>query len=341
MIEKNPSSTQDKAASAFERMWHYRPDVPVQTAPYFTLRPSLWQMVLWTYRQWLFVTERALLLVITLISFLYFQPELAVMAELELGWIAVLYARNMVLMIGVAGLLHLYFYAKRAQDDRLRYDNRDLGDQRLQFTFGNQLADNVFWTLASGVTIWTAYEVLLFWAMANGFAPVMGFAENKILFVVMIFATPLWISFHFYWVHRAMHWGPLYRISHALHHRNSNVGPWSGLSMHPIEHVIFFSSIAIHFIIPSSPFHILFHMQHQSLTAATSHTGYEAVLIKDKKYLALGTFHHQMHHRYFDCNYGNLEMPWDKWFGSFHDGTQASHEAFKLRKKRLRQKFML
>ncbi len=79
-------------------------------------------------------------------------------------------------------------------------------------------------------------------------------------------------------------------------------------------------------------------MQHQSLTAATSHTGYQAVLVRDKSYLALGTFHHQMHHRYFDCNYGKLEMPWDKWFGSFHDGTEDSHETFKARKEKMMAK---
>jgi len=160
-------------------------------------------------------------------------------------------------------------------------------------------------------------------------------SDNPIWFILLFLLTPIWISFHFYWVHRWLHWPPLYRLAHALHHRNTNVGPWSGLSMHPVEHVIFFSSILIHFILPSSPVHILFHMQHQSLTAATSHTGYEAMLIKDKKHLALGTFHHQMHHRYFDCNYGNLEMPWDKWFGSFHDGTEESHDAFKQRRRKM------
>ena len=38
-----------------------------------------------------------------------------------------------------------------------------------------------------------------------------------------------------------------------------------------------------------------------------------------------------MHHRYFECNYGNLEVPWDKWFGSFHDGTIAAHQRMKQR----------
>ena len=92
---------------------------------------------------------------------------------------------------------------------------------------------------------------------------------------------------------------------------------------------MFFSSVLIHFIVPAHPIHILFHMQHQSLTGVTSHTGFEGWLVKDKNRLALGTFHHQMHHRYFECNYGNLEVPWDKVFGSFHDGTEDSHEWFK------------
>ena len=102
--------------------------------------------------------------------------------------------------------------------------------------------------------------------------------------------------------------------------------------MHPIEHIGFFSSVLIHFILPAHPLHILFHMQHQALTAATSHTGFEALLVKDRKSLSLGTFHHQMHHRYFEVNYGNLEMPWDKWFGTFHNGTAEAHSAMKDRR---------
>lgn len=292
-------------------------------------------MFRWMLRQWLVVTERSILVLISLCSWFFLQPPLEVTANLSLDWIGLLYLRNLLLMIAVAGGLHFYFYTRKKQRDTLRYDTRDLKGMQKSFTFQSQIADNIFWTMASGVTIWTGYEVLMFWAMSNGYAPPLAWADNPLWLVVIFLLTPIWISVHFYWVHRWMHWPPLYRLAHALHHRNTNVGPWSGLSMHPVEHIIFFSSILTQLILPSSPLHILFHMQHQALTAATSHTGYEAVLIKDKKHLALGTFHHQMHHRYFDCNYGNLEIPWDKWFGSFHDGTTASHEAFRERRRRL------
>lgn len=283
-------------------------------------------------RQWLIVTERSVLVLISLASWFWFQPSLNITATLSVDWIILLYMRNLLLMAMIAGGLHLFFYSCKGQGQRLRYDTRDLKNPNRNFLFQRQVIDNMFWSLASGVTVWTIYEVLMFWAMGNGYAAALSWADHPVWFVVIILLTPIWISFHFYWVHRCLHWPPLYRLAHSLHHKNTNVGPWSGLSMHPVEHAIFFSSILVHFIVPSSPFHILFHMQHQSLTAATSHTGYEAFLIKDKKYLALGTFHHQLHHRYFDCNYGNLEMPWDKWFGSFHDGTDESHTAVKERK---------
>ena len=327
--------TEKRQTRGFADKWNHIPQVPVGVSPMFALPPNFGAILRWTLRQWLVVTERSILVVISLLSWLFFQPSLEVSATLSADWIAALYIRNLLLMVAVAGGLHLYFYSRKTQGDALRYDKRDLSDQKKIFSFKNQLADNMFWTLASGVTIWTLYEVLMFWAMGNGYAPVLYWSDNPIWFILLFLLTPIWISFHFYWVHRWLHWPPLYRLAHALHHRNTNVGPWSGLSMHPVEHVIFFSSILIHFILPSSPVHILFHMQHQSLTAATSHTGYEAMLIKDKKHLALGTFHHQMHHRYFDCNYGNLEMPWDKWFGSFHDGTEESHDAFKQRRRAL------
>jgi len=327
--------TEKRQTRGFADKWNHIPQVPVGVSPMFALPPNFGAILRWTLRQWLVVTERSILVVISLLSWLFFQPSLEVTATLSADWIAALYIRNLLLMVAVAGGLHLYFYSRKTQGDALRYDKRDLSDQKKIFSFKNQLADNMFWTLASGVTIWTLYEVLMFWAMGNGYAPVLYWSDNPIWFILLFLLTPIWISFHFYWVHRWLHWPPLYRLAHVLHHRNTNVGPWSGLSMHPVEHVIFFSSILIHFILPSSPVHILFHMQHQSLTAATSHTGYEAMLIKDKKHLALGTFHHQMHHRYFDCNYGNLEMPWDKWFGSFHDGTEESHDAFKQRRRAL------
>ena len=311
--------------------WNHVPNVPIKVSPLFNWPLQPLEVLKWIWKSWFIITENLILIVVACISFFWFHPPLEQAQTFSIEWVAKLYIRNILLLSAVAGGLHLYFYTFTQQGQKLKYDPRPLSKSGRQFTLGGQVRDNMFWSLGSGVFFWTSYEALMFWAMANGWAPVLLWVDNPVWFIFLFLLTPIWISFHFYWIHRLLHWPPLYKLAHALHHRNINVGPWSGLSMHPLEHLLFFSSILIHFLVPAHPLHILFHMQHQSLTAATSHTGFENLLVKDSKTLALGTFHHQLHHRYFEVNYGNLQMPWDKWFGSFHDGTAEAHERMKHR----------
>ena len=325
------SDMNDRTAAGFEREWAYKPAVPIQVSPFFSWPPNPARMIKWLVQSWFALAENVLLVATASISWVWFSPSLEEARTLAPGWIAEMYVRNFVLLLIVAGGLHLYFYAWKKQGDKLKFDPRELRKSGRTFTFNNQVRDNMFWSLGSGVFFWTVYEALMFWSMANGYAPVLTWDASPVWFIAAFALTPLWISFHFYWIHRWLHWPPLYRMAHALHHRNTNVGPWSGLSMHPIECALFFSSVLLHFIVPVHPLHILFHLQHQGLTAATSHTGFEGWLARDKNRLTLGRFHHQMHHRYFECNYGNLEVPWDKWFGSFHDGTVEAHTRMKAR----------
>ena len=331
-------STPPDAESRFAKQWNYRPNVPIQTSPLFQWPPKPGGYAKWFAARWFVFGENAIIAALAVLTWFYFQPPLDVTKTLAPGWIALMFIRNAILITIVAGGLHYVLHTRKAQKEKLKFDPRDVHNKGRTFTLNSQLKDNMFWTLTSGVFFWTAYEVLLLWAIANGYAPMLEWAQNPVWFVALFFLTPMWISFHFYWIHRLLHWPPLYKLAHALHHRNTNVGPWSGLSMHPIEHLLFFSSVLIHWIVAAHPIHILFHMQHQALTASTSHAGFEGLLVKDKNALVLGNFHHQMHHRYFECNYGNLEVPWDKVFGSYHDGTDASHQAFLERRRKLAQK---
>ncbi|MEM0934470.1 MAG: sterol desaturase family protein [Pseudomonadota bacterium] len=317
------------------RGWNYTPNVPLQVSPVFRLPLSPLAIFQWFWSRWFLISERLILVGIAFAVMVWTQPPLEVTKTLSLDWIAQIWLRNVLLFTAITGALHLYFHHYRKQGDRLKFDKRPLSEKGKQFTLGGQVRDNMFWSLASGVTVWTAYEVLMFWAMGNGWAPVLTWAQSPIWFVALFFLIPIWESFYFYWIHRLLHWPPLYKRVHSVHHRNVNVGPWSGLSMHPIEHVIFLGSVLIHWIVPAHPVHILYHMQYLTLTAATTHTGFEGLVVKDKNRLALGTFHHQMHHRYFECNYGSLEIPWDKVFGSFHDGTEEAHQKMAERRKRM------
>ena len=48
--------------------------------------------------------------------------------------------------------------------------------------------------------------------------------------------------------------------------------------------------------------------------------------------VAAGSYFHQLHHRYFECNYGEPDIPFDHWFGTSHDGSPEAHAS--MREKR-------
>ena len=103
---------------------------------------------------------------------------------------------------------------------------------------------------------------------------------TQYIVVFCSFLVPFIRDAHFYLTHRLLHWGPLYRISHKVHHRNTNTGAWSGLSMHPIEHILYFSGVLIHWIIPSHPLVAMYHVFHAGLAPTPGHTGYEKMTLK-------------------------------------------------------------
>ena len=315
-------------------IWHYRPDLPLGTSPCFAWPPRPGAALKWIAAGWLPLSEKLIVLVFALLCWRFLHPSLAQCETLAFDWIALIFLRNLALMVLVAGGLHAYFYMFRIQGDTLRYDRRPFARNSRAFTFNDQVRDNVFWTCASGVPIWSAYEVLMMWAMANGLVPMLVLPQDLGWLILLVLAVPLWETLHFFLIHRLIHWPPFYRRVHALHHRNSNVGPWSGLSMHPLEHVIYLSTVLIHFVVPAHPLLIMFHLMYFTLTAATTHTGYQGLLIRGRLWLKLGTFHHQLHHRYYECNYGGLEIPLDRWTGNFHDGSDESHAAFVARRRR-------
>ncbi|NBT88198.1 MAG: sterol desaturase family protein [Flavobacteriaceae bacterium] len=312
--------------------WHHLPQIPLQVSPVFQWPPNPLKIMKWFWESWFLITEKLIILALTFASYYWFSPSIDAARSLDVEWISLIYIRNFFLALVIGGLLHLWFYTFSAQGKNLKYDPRPLMVKGKQFTLGGQIKDNMFWTLGSGVLIWSAFEIVLLWGLANGYVQNIEFSDTPIWFVALFFLIPLWESFYFYVIHRILHFPLLYRYIHSIHHRNINVGPWSGMSMHPAEQFMFLGSVFVHLIVGAHPLHIIFHLQYYFLTAITTHTGFQGLLIGDKNRLALGTFHHQMHHRYFECNYGSLEIPWDKWFGSFHDGTIEANKKMQERR---------
>jgi lathosterol oxidase len=325
----------DFANDAEAARWNYRPDHPVVLNPLFQWPPKPIAVLKWYSAYWFVASTTTFTIVLATVIYFVLLPPLSAMQSLGWEWMLRVWLANLVPHALTAGTLHMWLYHWRAQDKRFKYDARDQARNNGTFTFRNQILDNMFWTLASGVTLWSIAQIGVFWAMANGWAPAFLFPDNPVWFVLMFPFLVVWSSFHFYWVHRLLHWPPLYKLAHALHHRNVNVGPWSGISMHPIEHLLFYTNFLIHLIVPTHPVHLLFHGYMQSIHPVFSHSGFDQLYVADKSRAKIGDFFHQLHHRYFECNYGTVEMPWDKWFGSFHDGSEAATTETRARKKQM------
>ena len=119
----------------------------------------------------------------------------------------------------------------------------------------------------------------------------------------------------------------MYLRVHAIHHRSVSPTSWSGLSMHPVEHLLYFSTLAVFLVLPSHPVHMLFLLFWQLLGAPSGHSGFDAVSVAGRRVLALDPFFHHLHHRFFECNYGSGEFPLDRWLDTRHDGSGEATEA--------------
>lgn len=326
------SDTTNKPKS---KAWNYHPDLPLKDPSIFQWPPNPTFLIGWFGRNWLMLSERVMMLILAVALYLWAYPSIETASTWAFDWVFQVWAINMVMMTVITGGLHWYFYIRKGQGSLLKFDHRPQAKNNKLWNFSNQVHDNMFWTLGSGMLQLTAFQCVTMWLMGNGYVPTITLTANPIWFVLGLILLPIWSAFHFYWVHRLLHVLFLYKRVHALHHRNVNIGPWAGNSMHPIEHLLYFSSLCIHWIVASHPIHLIFHVIYQGPGAAMTHTGYEDLLIKDKRRLALGTFYHQLHHRYYECNYGNQEMPWDRWFGTFHDGSDEATQITRDRKKKM------
>ena len=276
----------------------------------------------------------AVLMLFPLVTWFFLTPDLARMKTFEIDWIATVFFRNVGLLALVAGGFHFRFYIQKAQGTRYKY-NDNWPDKHRRFLFDSQTHDNIFWSIASGCTIWSAYEIVTYWLFANGHIAFLNWVDHPVYFVLLYFAVNPLRTIHFYLTHRLLHWKPLYKAAHYLHHKNVNIGPWSGLSMHPIEHLIYFTGILFHWVLLSHPLHAIFHLQHAAFTAPYGHTGFEHLVLKEEcKIPNSSDYFHYLHHRYFECNYGSTDVPFDKWFGTFHDGSPKAHQEMMERRQR-------
>ena len=179
----------------------------------------------------------------------------------------------------------------------------------------DKVIHNAFWT-TSGIAIWTVFENVFAYLWATGRLHYIS-DINSIstpwgigAFLLSLVGVPVWRSIHFYFAHRFLHYTPLYKQVHSLHHRNTDIEPFSGLCMHPVEHLYYFACVLPSLVFYCSPYAFVWNGVHLLLSPAASHSGYEDHFQSD--------IFHYLHHRYFECNYAGSDAAFmDIAFGTF------------------------
>ena len=95
----------------------WRPPNPLRYAPIFVWPPRPKQFLQWLLAFPGFLWPyNSVYFLITVVTWLYLQPDLSRTAEFRIGWIAQMYLRNLALLWLTAGGWHALFYTFKWQD---------------------------------------------------------------------------------------------------------------------------------------------------------------------------------------------------------------------------------
>lgn len=327
----------DRSYGTRNKRGDWTPNEPLRIAPFYRLPWKLKEILgfIWGY----FFPWNAAWMVLATVYWFYLTPDIETLRTLSVGWIALLLLRNGASVLIFFGAMELRLYIKRAQGNQFKYNHRWPSDNKSDvFMFKSQAIDGAIRTFATGVPIWTAYEVLILWCYANGIGNWTTFAEHPYWLACLWLLVPVYHEFHFYCIHRPLHSPLLYKHIHSIHHNSVNPSPWSSLAMHPVEQLLFFSSSLLYLILPGHPLFALYHLNFSGLGSIVGHIGFEKMVFGEDKTLDTHTYNHYLHHRYFEVNYGDGTVPLDKIFGTYHDGTPASDAVLERRMKTRREK---
>jgi sterol desaturase/sphingolipid hydroxylase (fatty acid hydroxylase superfamily) len=320
-----------------DKRGNWTPNDPLTSAPIFVLPPRPLDFLRWLPHY--FLPWNVLFMISATLFWWYLTPSQDSLKTLHWSWILAIFARNCVAVFLFYGAFELRLYVKRRQDNRFKYNPKFPADSKSDvFFFGSQNLDNMLRSFGFGVSIWTAFEVLVLWAFANGYAPMASFTENPWWLLTIVLLLPFFHEVHFFIVHRLIHLPILYKWVHSVHHNSSNPSPWSSLSMHPVEHLLYFSGCLVHLVIFSHPLLAIYHLHFAGFGAVVGHVGFDKMEAGKDRAVDTHAYAHYLHHRYFEVNYADGLIPLDKLFGSWHDGTKAGEAQMDARMAKKRAK---
>jgi sterol desaturase/sphingolipid hydroxylase (fatty acid hydroxylase superfamily) len=155
------------------------------------------------------------------------------------------------------------------------------------------------------------------------------FAASALLVIV---GHDTWI----YWQHRMLHTDFFFEHVHSVHHKVLNPTAFATFAHHPIE-TLMGNTYFILFVVfvPIHPFALAAAGLYMYGHGFMGHFGYEFYPTGWTRHPLFGWFntgtHHNMHHQYMVCNYGNWFNYWDTLMGTNHPAYHDTFDGIKAR----------
>jgi len=151
--------------------WNYHPDLPLADGSIFKWPVRVGFLARWFVRNWLTLSERVMMVILAIALWLWIYPDFASASSFQIGWTAHLWSANFALVLISAGTLQWYFFMRKGQGTELKFDKLEMAKGNRLWSFSNQVHDNMFHSLVSGLGFLTLFSALTMWLMAKGYAP--------------------------------------------------------------------------------------------------------------------------------------------------------------------------
>lgn len=142
----------------------------------------------------------------------------------------------------------------------------------------------------------------------------------------LVFSTMVLVVLHdawFYWTHRMLHYPPLFRRFHRLHHRSFHPTPFTSYSFDVGEAVINAAYLPLVLVfLPAHPIALFVFVTHMMLRNAIGHCGIEVFPANRHGRPVFGWLttvtHHDLHHANARYNHGLYFVWWDRLMRTEH-----------------------
>ncbi len=210
---------------------------------------------------------------------------------------------------------------------------KQLGHRMIQrkYSTKERLMKEFLYSMSS-VTIFSLIGVGMFIAIKNNYGQLY-FDINERGWLYFFVSIVLAIFIHdayFYFTHRLMHHPALFKHVHLVHHLSTNPSPWAAYSFHPFEAII--QGLIGPILIFALPMHFYAIIAFGIFQISYNVMGHSSIELLPKGFTRSFMFwhntptHHNMHHKFFNCNYCIYFNWWDRMFGTMHPKYDETFE---------------